>query len=191
MLAFSNLSRWLSFSLDPVSIEDWVANREVFGPVEKPTDQDRELERAYLIESLRAKKISAAKDQPVFVAISGLELSGSQPLGKDWLIAPEGRISGKEKKAADLEIKTDGGPKEKHNAAPGDIGVIKLNPHKTHEIKCRLYGGLRVEKKSEIKLKLSGCERLIIDTRGRPIEFDEQIIQRNKNKKWLEELNEN
>ncbi len=37
--------------MDPVSIEDWVANRELFGPVHKPSKEDEELEKAYSIES--------------------------------------------------------------------------------------------------------------------------------------------
>lgn len=60
MFSYQQTSRWLSFSSDPLTVEDWLANREVFGPVEKPSSQDEELERAYGLE-LEKKNDSGTK----------------------------------------------------------------------------------------------------------------------------------
>lgn len=51
MITYQKISRWLSTSLDPIAIEDWIANREVFGPIEKPDESDLELEAAYRVEN--------------------------------------------------------------------------------------------------------------------------------------------
>lgn len=51
MVSYSNISRWLSFKIDPIAVEDFVANREIFGPPEKMTMQEEELEKAYQMET--------------------------------------------------------------------------------------------------------------------------------------------
>ena len=47
MIDYSKISRWLSSPIDPITVEDWVGNREFFGP-----DSEEELEMAYQIEKL-------------------------------------------------------------------------------------------------------------------------------------------
>lgn len=51
MIPFQKISRWLSVKVDPIAIEDFLANREIFGPVQKPTAEEAELERAYQVET--------------------------------------------------------------------------------------------------------------------------------------------
>lgn len=46
MIPHQKISRWLTTSVDPIAIEDWVANREIFGET-----KDRELEDAFAIEN--------------------------------------------------------------------------------------------------------------------------------------------
>lgn len=46
MIPFKNISRWLSTPMDPIAIEDWVANREIFSET-----KDRELEEAFAVEN--------------------------------------------------------------------------------------------------------------------------------------------
>lgn len=183
MFSFTEISRWLSFPLDPVTIEDWVANREFLGTVENPNELDSELETAYQIEMLRHKKASATKDQDVFVIASGLELSGSQQIKEAiWLLAPVGSMFGKEKKVGEVEIS--GGLKEKKVLLPREIIVIDLDPGHNYEVRAKFQGNLTIDKKSEAKVALSGYSKLIIDTRGRPITFDDSRVQREKMGKW-------
>ncbi len=185
MFSYSDISRWLPFKIDPLTLEDWLANRDYFGSVDLPGSVDADLEAAYLIESLRQNKISGTKDLPVEVLLSGLELSGSQALAEVWVIAPKGRPKVKEKTALNLEIMEDGNAK-KVEVAPLEIMFVNLEKDKNYNVKASLNGDLRIEDKNTITITISQCTRLIIDTRGRPIQFLDSGLQREKNKEWKE-----
>lgn len=46
MIPHQKISRWLTVPMDPIAIEDWVANREIFGAT-----KDKELEDAFAVEN--------------------------------------------------------------------------------------------------------------------------------------------
>jgi len=185
----TDISRWLTFPLDPITIEDWLGNREYFGLVGKQDELAKELEIAYQIEQLRSKKQSGGKDLPLEIALSGMEISGSFALGNMWIIAPVGRVNFGKKVAIEIEIKPDilG---QKKLIPPGEIVYFSLEQDKKYNVKITCHEGLTIDKKSSIALEISNCRRLIIDTRGRPISFWPSSIQTKKNKLYKEALNE-
>lgn len=55
MISYQKISRWLSFPVDPITVEDWVANREIFGPTKDPDQKEREIEWGYNLEKAMEK----------------------------------------------------------------------------------------------------------------------------------------
>lgn len=188
MFSSSDISRWLTISVDPITCEDWIANRETFGQLEKYSDSDKELEIAFQIESLRQGKSSGAKDLPLEISLNGLGLSGSQSVGNDWLLAPVGVADMSKKTVLEMELVSASG-KEKKLFGPGQIAVVPLNSGEKYQVKIGLNGKLRIDNKDSLNLSVEGVKRLIIDTRGRPIVFFPETIQRIKNREWKEALN--
>lgn len=45
VISYSKISRWLNEPIDPITVEDWLANREVFGP-----SKEKDLEEALKFE---------------------------------------------------------------------------------------------------------------------------------------------
>lgn len=189
MFSYSDISRWLTVSIDPISCEDWLANRGCFGPVENPTDQERDLEIAYLIEQARNGKISGGKDLPIEVVLSGLQISGSEQHGNVWLLAPTGSVDLKKKTVMEMVIKRGSDKSEKKTFGPGEIFVTPLERGESYDIKIGLNGNLRIDKKDSMSAVVTGVEKLVIDTRGRPTAFWPGNIQKEKLKVWRRLLN--
>jgi hypothetical protein len=189
MLSFREVSLWLTFLVNPVACEDWLANREFFGPVENPNDLDKELELAYLIAMARNGKLSRGKDLPLEVALSGFQISGSEQLGSVWILAPSGQVDLKKKVALELSLEKIEGEKEKKNLGPGEIHVLTLDSNIKYKIKVGLNGKLRIDGKDSLSFEVFGASRLVVDTRGRPIAFWPTDIHKKKLVEWRKILN--
>lgn len=185
MFSHSDISRWLTLQIDPITLEDWVANREFFGPLETYSDLDKELEIAFQIESLRQGKSTGAKDLPLEISLNGLELSGSQMVSGGWLLAPTGPVDHNKKVVMEMEI-IGSGKKEKKMLGPGEIVAIPLDGSTKYQIKIGLNGKLRIDGKDSLNLTVESVGKLIIDTRGRPIYFHPTELQKVKNRQWKE-----
>lgn len=158
MFSHQQISRWLSFSLDPITLEDWLANREIFGPNLSTTPENEQLESAYQIETIRAaKSLGERRDFPLDVIINGLELSGFQAEKDFVLIAPTSHKSDYEVIVTIADLKP-----RRLKVSPMDFLVIPLEKNQPLKIKAKNLKDFSVS---------SGKTKIIIDTRGRPINF--------------------
>lgn len=148
----------MSFSLDPITLEDWLANREIFGPDPLKTPENEQLEQAFQIETIRtAKSLGESRDVSLEIIINGLELTGFQD-GDDYiLVAP---VSNN----APFELTlTVGNTKPRRIVIPPmDFLVIPLEKDQPLKIRAKNYKDYTVA---------GGKTKLITDTRGRPIKF--------------------
>lgn len=170
MFSYSQVARWLAFPIDPITVEDWVANREVFGPEEKKPAEEEQLELAYQIETARAGKTEGdRKNLPLEVLLNGLEI-GHVAEGKDYLVvAPVGPIKSKLKSAIEVGITLDSEKERKVNIPSGEVLVVPVS--QKHQVKLRIKtaGNLKVNGRKEVLWSGSGKSQLIFDGRGRPL----------------------
>ena len=80
MVSYSKIARWLTFPIDPIMAEDWVANREVFGPAKNPDEREKELEAAYNLETIRGDKAG-------FFELGEILLAVPESFGEAWIYA--------------------------------------------------------------------------------------------------------
>ncbi len=74
MISYQKLNRWLEKPVDPITVEDWLANREIFGPTKD------ELEKAYQTEI----NLSGATSGEFIVNDKTLFFSWTEP-GEAWI----------------------------------------------------------------------------------------------------------
>ena len=95
MFSYSQIARWLSFPADPITVEDWVANRDVFGEGKNTSPEEKQLEMAYDIEMARAGGLVLSGDQaewPLEILLNGLEIKDVFE-GKEFVVvAPVGLV---------------------------------------------------------------------------------------------------
>lgn len=170
MFSYEQIARWLTFPIDPITVEDWVANREIFGEDKHDTsDQTEELETAYKIEKLRELESGGQEeDLPLFLLLNGVEVAGIVDQ-KDYLVvAPSGRgIEGR--KVAEVRVTYVGGKAEKTDLKGGEVEIVDLDPTRSVKIQVNLGGDLRVDKKSSMSWSGAGKKLLVFDGRGRPL----------------------
>lgn len=164
MFSYQQIARWLTLPIDPITVEDWVANRELFGP-----DKEEELEMAYQIEKLRElESRGQGKDLPLFLLLNGVEVAGIIDQ-KDYLVvAPLGRGT-EGKKVAEVKITYLGSRAEKIEVAGGEVEIIDLDPTRSVKVQVGFGADLKVDKKSGVSWSGAGKRLLVVDVRGRPL----------------------
>lgn len=186
MFSFPQISRWLSFSADPLTVEDWLANREVFGPVEKPTSEDSELEMAFQTEQARKKTLEgSSKDWPIPIVLNATEAVGLVDVQDYLLIIPSGKaVLGKNV----LELEISGGSEgmQKMTVVASDLVVISAKPEEELKIKVRTKEGMTINKKSEVNWMGLGKKKIIIDSRGRPL----TLLDGERQRKFMSKVKE-
>ncbi len=93
MISYQKINRWLKKPLDPITVEDWLGNREIFGPAKNPDDHHKELERAFELELIRNGKFGIFELEDIL-------LVAPQASGEAWLYGekvekidlPSGRV---------------------------------------------------------------------------------------------------
>lgn len=151
MFSHQQISRWLSFSLDPITLEDWLANREIFGKSESVSPEEKQLETAFQIETVRLGNGGDRKLLPLEVIVNALDLKGVIDENDYLLIAPPATSS--------LEVNLD----KKIKIPPADFLVIPVDREKSIKLSAR--------GKTSYNWSGAGKIKIIIDTRGRPIKF--------------------
>ncbi len=168
MFSFSQISRWISIPLDPITVEDWLANFETFGPSEKPTEEDKQLETAYRIEQIREKQIDLpSKGLPVEVLLNGLEVAGLLEEDNYLLLVPTGKFpSGKI--VLELQVILESEKVHKVTVASGDFLTIPVSSEGQIKLKIKSREGAKINNKTELTWEGTGKEKTIIDARRRP-----------------------
>ena len=195
MFSYSQIARWLSFPVDPITVEDWVANREIFG-VDKDDNSEHadELETAYQVEKLRELGAASAKssgepkkDLSLFMQLNGVEASGLIDQQEYLLVAPLGW--GNAGRVAEVKLAYIGSKPEKIDVGGGDVLVHQLDPTRSLKIQVRLGGDLKIDGKSQAAWSGAGKKLLVFDSRGRPLpEFEPGEKQQEMIKKMKEGL---
>ena len=146
MFSYQQISRWVSFNADPLSVEDWLGNREVFGPVEKPNDTDLELEKAFLIEKEKMNDggVKGIYEQEFLLLICAK--------GKGEKVAFEAQWS------SGMEKKT----KKAHVFAPGEA-IINSSAENETKLNVKCQNGFKIAGKNEFVFKAAGKTKIIID----------------------------
>ncbi len=173
MYSYEQIARWLTFPIDPITVEDWVANREIFGREKGDhSEQTEEIELAYQVEKLRESMGNgeqppsaqgsggAEEDLDLFLLLNGVEVVGTIDR-KDYLaIVPEGRIPDG-RKLAEIKINQLGLKKEeKFNIFFGELFIKELDP--TVSYKVQVYPG-------KVSWTGAGKKVFVFDGRGRPL----------------------
>jgi hypothetical protein len=170
MFSYQQIARWVPFSIDPVTTEDWVANREIFGYVkdENPSEEEKALELAYLTEMVREKKSDVpTKDLPLQVLLNGQEVAGIVEVEEVLIVAPAGK-AGQKGVAIEAELLVDG-KQNKISVLSADLLTVKLDPKQEIKLRVRCKGDLKIDGKSEAQWNGTGKASIIFDTRGRPL----------------------
>lgn len=140
MFTYSQITRWLTFSLDPITVEDWLGNREIFGHSQKPDEREKELEEAYQMAQLL-----------------GRTTKGSLLDEKDFLlVAPLGKDGGGEAWVYGEKV-------EKIGLSMGEIKVVTTDKNRTIKLKLHFHGNVRIDGKNRLEWTGSGKERIIFD----------------------------
>lgn len=152
MFSYSQIARWLKRPLDPITVEDWVANREVFG--ESKGDED--LEQAYQIEKARERGLgeTAPEDASLDLLLNGYEVANVLEKDNFVIIAPVG-------KPAQAEVWIYGEKVEKKNLPAREVTVIEIDPGRTTKIKVR--------GKNNLEWSGKDFKKVVFDLRGRPL----------------------
>ncbi len=171
-----NLIRWLSLPVDPLSVEDYLANRELLGIVEDNTELTAELDLAFRIEEIRSAKQAASKvgpeDFPRGLALP-VFLHGYEPVGlveyENFVVfAPAGKVE-LSKPLLEIELVLDWKGLEKITVLGGNVWSVDLPSDQTAKIKVRTKGGAKIGGKGEQSWSGRGPKKLVVDGRGRPL----------------------
>ena len=163
-LTFDEVARWLNEPLtDPVAFENWVGNR-LYG-IEKESDNkswEEALIRARLfkIKPTFDEALKEINSLPVVLdAVTPTGILTVSELGT--IIAPTGLAGQVGKVGAEIN-----GQKINFD----EIFILKAKKGETVNLKIKLHGNLKVEKKNNFTVDVAGGEiGIIIDTRGRPM----------------------
>ena len=172
MFSYFQIARWLSFPVDPVSVEDWVANREVFG-LGKPDsgEEEEQLELAYQIELARAGKLEGERKQlPLSVLLNGFEV-GNTVEGADYLVvAPTGKVGkGNKRTAMELTVSFNKEKQRKVEVLEGEVLAVGATKEQETKLTVRCFGLLRLFGRRDWKWEGAGKRVLVFDGRGRPL----------------------
>ncbi len=194
MFTYELIARWLPFSVDPITIEDWIANREIFGP----EDQSQiELDHAFLVEQIRHKEFQGVLEElPLEVLLNASELTGVVEKGDELAVAAAGVAPAAGQVAMVVELILDGEKPRKMTVASGEILVVPVLKRNQIKLKVWTKGRLLINGKNEASWIGGGKINLIFDGRGRPaVTFDlaKQLALMkslyNRSKKDLDEEN--
>lgn len=116
-------------------IEDFLGNREIFGPSPKPTPFEAELEKAY-----------------------GTEMG--ETLDNDFLFV---KALGKEKNGVALEVEVSDGEKKKENFKVKANDYIVIVPQGFLKLKIRGQNGFLIKDQKEFLFEGDGKKRVIIE----------------------------
>lgn len=196
MFSYPQIARWLTFPIDPITVEDWVANRELFGQDKHDnSEQTEELEQAFQIEKLRAASVRQPADSgepmenlDLFLLLNGVETAGIIDQ-KDYLVvAPSGRGT-EGRKVAEIKAVYMGTKGEKISVIGGEIEVIDLDPTRSVKVQVSLGADLKIDRKSGVSWSGAGKRLLVVDVRGRPLpEFGLGVRQQELMKKMRKVL---
>jgi hypothetical protein len=143
MFSYSQFSRWLETSVDPLTVEDWLANREVFGPVEKPNVEEKELERVFQLET---EKVGDGGARGVYED------------GNFLLICACGKRKGE---ACSVEWNL-GKEKLKRLIVSSSL-ALSLSPDVELKLKIRCRNGFKISGGNEFSWQGTGKTKVIID----------------------------
>lgn len=188
MFSYSQIARWLTYPLDPISVEDWVGNREVFGPGKNLTEEEKELELAFQIESAKGKQLGEVPDDvAIEVLLNGYEVPDLFERADFLIIAPVGVAKNEKSIVGSVWIYGDQVTETKLPA--GDVLVIEMGNGKPTKIKVKLGSGFTINKKAQAEWTGSEKKKLIFDLRGRPLpEISVGKWQQEKNRKLKSHL---
>ncbi|MBI4099922.1 hypothetical protein HY440_02845 [Candidatus Microgenomates bacterium] len=160
MFSYQQISRWLKTPIDPVTVEDWVANREIFGS----SKDDPELELAFEIETVRNGDLGKAPEDgaPLELLLNGYELANFWERGDYLIVAPTGV-------AAPGELWIYGEKVEKKDLPARAVTTIEIDPKRQTKIKLRLQKDFRVNGKNNFEWSGTGKTKVVFDMRGRPL----------------------
>lgn len=162
----------MSVYVDPITVEDWLANREIFGHEEKKDSEvETQLETAYQIEMQRAGKGESADKTSLEIALNGAETGGVFELGDLLVVAPVGK-TGTSKMGLEMEVFLASSKGEKISIPMNCIFAKECDKNGTVKLKIACRGGLKFKNgKTQFAWEGTGKRKIIIDTRGRPITF--------------------
>jgi hypothetical protein len=171
MFTYELIARWLPFSVDPITIEDWIANREIFGADSK---SQVEFEHAFLVEQIRHKEYTGSlEDMPLEVLLNASELTGLVEKGEELAVAPGGIPPAVGQPAMIVELTLDSEKPKKIVVSSGEILVVPVLKRNQIKIKVGTKGKLLINGKNEASWIGGGRINLIFDGRGRPaMSFD-------------------
>jgi hypothetical protein len=139
MFTYELIARWLPFSVDPITIEDWIANREIFGSDGK---SQIEFEHAFLVEQIRHKEyVGSLEEMPLEVLLNASELTGVVEKGEELAVAPGGIPPAVGQPAMNVELTLDAEKPKKITVPSGEIIVIPVL--KRNQIKIKV--GIRTK----------------------------------------------
>lgn len=177
MFTYEIISRWLPFTVDPITVEDWIANREIFGADHEST---LELEHAFLVEQIRHKEFQGnLEEMPLEVLMNASELTGVVEKGEELAIAPAGIAPQIGQTAMVVELTLDMEKPKKINVPAGEILIIPVLKRNQIKVKVWTKGKLLINGKSEATWIGGGRINLIFDGRGRPVvtfELTKQLV---------------
>lgn len=171
MFSFEQIARWLTFPIDPITVEDWVANREIFGAAKKESEQEKELERAFQIESIRQNTSEdEVADDDLVLQLVGKEAVGIVDAADFLLLAPAGRVDARAKTTVmAVEVNADGGKPVKARVLAGNVEILPVEKINSLKIKISMGAGLKIDGKSGVSWSGGGKTKLVFDGRGRPV----------------------
>lgn len=167
MFTYELISRWLPFTIDPITIEDWIANREIFG-VDRESQE--ELEHAFLVEQIRHKEYQGdLQEMPLEVLMNASELTGVVEKGDELAIAPAGIPPAAGQVAMVVELTLDSDKPKKLNVLSGEILIVPVLKRNQIKLKVWTKGKLLINGKGDATWIGGGRINLIFDGRGRPV----------------------
>lgn len=171
MFSYQQIARWLTFPIDPITVEDWVANREMLGENKRDNSgQTEELEMAYRVETLRAGREESDGVLNLFLLLNGTKTSGVIDRGEILVIVPVGRAGVSGRKIAEVKINYVGGKSsEKFSVFSDGVFIKELDSTLTLKLEINLGSDLRLDGKSKVSWGGAGKKLLVFDGRGRPI----------------------
>jgi hypothetical protein len=150
MLSSSQIITLLSFDIDPRKVEDWLANREVFGMEEEADFEEKECEAAYKLEE----------------ALTAGAAAGFCEQGDCLVVAPAPGKGEKEGAVLEVEFASGGRKPRKITAKAGETGVFALNGGSDLAVKAICRQGWTINGQAKKEWRGKSPERLIVDTRG-------------------------
>lgn len=214
-ISFEQIARWLPMATDPLTVENFVGNKNLYPQTFPETELELWMEQAWVRERLRNKQISPAggkidipkeiqrvsrtAQEMMLLVLDVMEPRGiieienlGTAINFSWRSSREGNGQAAKNQNIIAEVNVDFGftERQKLNLSEDEIVVLPVAEGKEINLEIKTKKGASLDGQKRLKAKVKGgMAGVVFDMRGRPLCLPtNDSLGRKRIMKWREAL---